>query len=188
MGLLAYLARQVALDFSYLERHVEGFGAALGKALDIAPDTTQVARMCGFTGRSSLTVFDWVPLPKVVTAYSQGSTNPAAAPTRLTPFINCHLATGRISAWDGSFSLTGQPNAMGGREVVAGINSPHIWILTRPISIWWALDGTPHGKSKGAESGRSVSGNRKWPDQSALDHRHESRGQYARSRPGRCRP
>ncbi|CAM5225231.1 hypothetical protein [Alishewanella longhuensis] len=37
---------------------------------------------------------------------------------KVNAIINCHLATGRIGkAGAGPFSLTGQPNAMGGREV-----------------------------------------------------------------------
>lgn len=119
MGLLAYLARQVALDFSYLERHVEGFGAALGKALDIAPDTTQVARMCGLPDAAVSQFFDWFRrTPKVVTAYSQGINQSSSGSDKVNAIINCHLATGRIGKPGmGPFSLTGQPNAMGGREV-----------------------------------------------------------------------
>ena len=37
---------------------------------------------------------------------------------KVNAIINCHLATGRIGKPGmGPFSLTGQPNAMGGREV-----------------------------------------------------------------------
>ena len=119
MGLLAYLARQVALDFTFLEHHVEGFGAALNKALDIAPDTTQVARLCGLPEESVAQFFDWFRrTPNVVTAYSQGINQSSSGSDKVNAIINCHLATGRIGKPGmGPFSLTGQPNAMGGREV-----------------------------------------------------------------------
>ena len=55
---------------------------------------------------------------KVVTAFSQGVNQSAQGTDKVNAIINCHLATGRIGKPGmGPFSLTGQPNAMGGREV-----------------------------------------------------------------------
>ena len=55
---------------------------------------------------------------RVVTLYSQGVNQSATGTDKVNAIINCHLATGRIGrAGMGPFSLTGQPNAMGGREV-----------------------------------------------------------------------
>src|SRR4029077_4828719 len=55
---------------------------------------------------------------KVVTAFSQGVNQSAQGTDKVNAIINCHLATGRIGRPGmGPFSLTGQPNAMGGREV-----------------------------------------------------------------------
>jgi assimilatory nitrate reductase catalytic subunit len=54
----------------------------------------------------------------VVTCYSQGVNQSAQGTDKVNAIINCHLATGRIGRPGmGPFSLTGQPNAMGGREV-----------------------------------------------------------------------
>src|SRR5213075_3260821 len=56
--------------------------------------------------------------PRTVTAYSQGVNQSAQGTDKVNAIINCHLATGRIGKPGmGPFSLTGQPNAMGGREV-----------------------------------------------------------------------
>ena len=56
--------------------------------------------------------------PKVVTCFSQGVNQSAQGTDKVNGIINCHLATGRIGKPGmGPFSLTGQPNAMGGREV-----------------------------------------------------------------------
>src|SRR6185312_11292958 len=56
--------------------------------------------------------------PRVVTCYSQGVNQSAQGTDKVNAIINCHLATGRIGKRGcGPFSLTGQPNAMGGREV-----------------------------------------------------------------------
>src|SRR5216684_1756120 len=56
--------------------------------------------------------------PRVVTLYSQGVNQSAQGTDKVNAVINCHLATGRIGKPGASpLSLTGQPNAMGGREV-----------------------------------------------------------------------
>ena len=55
---------------------------------------------------------------RVVTCFSQGVNQSAQGTDKVNAIINCHLATGRIGRPGmGPFSLTGQPNAMGGREV-----------------------------------------------------------------------
>ncbi|MGH6679049.1 MAG: molybdopterin oxidoreductase family protein, partial [Bradyrhizobium sp.] len=52
-----------------------------------------------------------------VSAYSQGVNQSSAGTDKVNAIINCHFATGRIGKpGSGPFSLTGQPNAMGGRE------------------------------------------------------------------------
>ena len=54
---------------------------------------------------------------RTVTAFSQGVNQSAQGTDKVNAIINCHLATGRIGRpGRGPFSLTGQPNAMGGRE------------------------------------------------------------------------
>jgi len=60
----------------------------------------------------------WVTTEKVVTVYSQGINQSSSGTDKVNAIINCHLATGRIGRPGmGPFSVTGQPNAMGGREV-----------------------------------------------------------------------
>jgi assimilatory nitrate reductase catalytic subunit len=55
---------------------------------------------------------------KVVTVYSQGVNQSVSGTDKVNAIINCHLLTGRIGQPGmGPFSVTGQPNAMGGREV-----------------------------------------------------------------------
>jgi assimilatory nitrate reductase catalytic subunit len=55
---------------------------------------------------------------RVVTLYSQGVNQSSSGTDKVNAILNCHLATGRIGRPGmGPFSLTGQPNAMGGREV-----------------------------------------------------------------------
>lgn len=60
---------------------------------------------------------------RVVTLWSQGTNQSTSGTDKANAIINCHLATGRIGRPGmGPFSVTGQPNAMGGREVGALAN------------------------------------------------------------------
>ncbi len=60
----------------------------------------------------------WCDNEKVVTLFSQGINQSDSGTDKVNAILNCHLATGRIGRPGmGPFSVTGQPNAMGGREV-----------------------------------------------------------------------
>jgi assimilatory nitrate reductase catalytic subunit len=60
----------------------------------------------------------WTETRNVVTVYSQGVNQSSHGTDKVNAILNCHLATGRIGRPGmGPFSVTGQPNAMGGREV-----------------------------------------------------------------------
>jgi assimilatory nitrate reductase catalytic subunit len=118
-GLLAQLADTGALDHDYIERHTSGFEEALARARSIAGSVAATALA---TGLSEADVAEFFRMfgntPRVVTLYSQGVNQSAQGTDKVNAIINCHLATGRIGKPGASpFSLTGQPNAMGGREV-----------------------------------------------------------------------
>ena len=111
-ALLVAIADGGAVDAGYL-KHVEGFDAALAAARLSDP---------GMTGHSAadLDAFCdlWTQTEKVVTVYSQGINQSSSGTDKVNAILNCHLATGRIGRPGmGPFSVTGQPNAMGGREV-----------------------------------------------------------------------
>jgi len=118
-GLLVYLADTTALDYGYLDAHTTGFTDALVRAREIAPDTEATARRAGLSVAEVSRFFEWfATTPNVVTCFSQGVNQSAQGTDKVASIINCHLATGRIGKPGmGPFSLTGQPNAMGGREV-----------------------------------------------------------------------
>ncbi len=118
-GLLVYLADTHYLDFEYVAAHTTGFEAALAQSRAIAPDIASVAKATGLSGSDILQFFEMFAATKnVVTAFSQGVNQSAQGTDKVNAIINCHLATGRIGKPGmGPFSLTGQPNAMGGREV-----------------------------------------------------------------------
>ncbi|HLL28633.1 MAG TPA: molybdopterin-dependent oxidoreductase [Xanthobacteraceae bacterium] len=118
-GLLVQLADRGALDDRYIEAHTKGFIEALARAREIAPGVAATAAACGLEETDVARFFDWFcTTPRAVTAFSQGVNQSAQGTDKVNAIINCHLATGRIGKpGAGPFSLTGQPNAMGGREV-----------------------------------------------------------------------
>ncbi len=118
-GLLAYLADTHSIDFEYIADHTANFEAALERCRSIAPDVTKVARDTGIDAADIFRFYEmFAATPNVVTCYSQGVNQSAQGTDKVNAIINCHLATGRIGKEGcGPFSLTGQPNAMGGREV-----------------------------------------------------------------------
>ncbi|WP_027830403.1 nitrate reductase [Marinobacter sp. HL-58] len=118
-GLLCWLARHDGLDTGYIEAHCQGFESALESARAAAPDVAAVARQCDLQPDDVETFYRWFAnTPRTVTGFSQGINQSVAGTDKGNAIINCHLATGRVGKpGSGPFSLTGQPNAMGGREV-----------------------------------------------------------------------
>jgi assimilatory nitrate reductase catalytic subunit len=118
-GLLAHLADSGALDQAYIASHTSGFDEALARARAIAGSTAATALATGLSEQDVANFFQmFANTPRVVTLFSQGVNQSAQGTDKVNAIINCHLATGRIGKPGASpFSLTGQPNAMGGREV-----------------------------------------------------------------------
>ena len=118
-GLLVHLADASASNSDYIAARTSGFALAIARAREIAPDIGSVAKACSIRRDDVAAFFDWYRITKkVVTLYSQGVNQSAQGTDKVNAIINCHLATGRIGRrGTGPFSLTGQPNAMGGREV-----------------------------------------------------------------------
>ncbi|MDQ0419638.1 assimilatory nitrate reductase catalytic subunit [Peteryoungia aggregata LMG 23059] len=116
-GLLAHLAETGVIDENYVGRHTSGFGEAL-----LAASHVRMADLSEATGVSGMLLRQFFRLfaqtEKVVTCYSQGVNQSSVGTDKVNAILNCHLATGRIGRRGmGPLSLTGQPNAMGGREV-----------------------------------------------------------------------
>jgi assimilatory nitrate reductase catalytic subunit len=118
-GLLTYLADNGALDHAYIDEHTSGFVEGLAKARHIAGSIAATALATGLSEPDVAAFFQmFAKTPRVVTLYSQGVNQSAQGTDKVNAIVNCHLATGRIGKIGASpFSLTGQPNAMGGREV-----------------------------------------------------------------------
>jgi assimilatory nitrate reductase catalytic subunit len=116
-GLLNYLADNNYLDTDFIKNHTDGFEEALAAAKQ--QDIAVVAAMCDLSEQDVEQFYNvYAATEKVVTLYSQGVNQSSSGTDNSNSIINCHLATGRIGKPAmGPFSITGQPNAMGGREV-----------------------------------------------------------------------
>lgn len=118
-GLLTFLHANGDANPFFVHAHTEGAESALAAARQSAPDIAQVAHGCGLSEEAVTMFYRWFSRhEKTVTVYSQGVNQSSSGTDKVNAIINCHLLTGRIGRPGmGPFSLTGQPNAMGGREV-----------------------------------------------------------------------
>lgn len=118
-GLLNYLNENKLLNSDYISQHCEGFDEALAAAQQSTGELKKLAAALGIDA-DLLTQFYTLfgATERSVTLYSQGVNQSSSGTDKVNTILNCHLATGRIGKPGmGPFSMTGQPNAMGGREV-----------------------------------------------------------------------
>jgi assimilatory nitrate reductase catalytic subunit len=129
--LLVQLADAHALDHDYIHQYTDGIDMALAAArADVA--IGDVAYRLGVDHAALDTFVTWfIDHPKAMTLFSMGVNQSGQGTDKVNAIINVHLATGRIGQEGaGPFSLTGQPNAMGGREVggLANMLAAHLEI------------------------------------------------------------
>ena len=100
-----------------IARHTNGFEVCLQAAKSISgPELLQQTGLCASEIGAFYSLF--ASTEKTVTIYSQGVNQSVSGTDKVSAILNCHLATARIGKPGmGPFSVTGQPNAMGGREV-----------------------------------------------------------------------
>ena len=116
-GLFRHLYGAGHIDGEFVREHTDNFSATLMAANEW--NASKTADACGLT-RAELEEFFalFARHEKVVTAFSMGVNQSTSGTDKVNAIINCHLLTGRIGKRGaGPFSVTGQPNAMGGREV-----------------------------------------------------------------------
>lgn len=120
-GLLQYVQAQGVIDTDYVQACTEGYLETLQTLREHLPVDylSHVAEICAVPKPDLETFYQWfAATDKTMSLYSQGINQSTSGTDKVNAIINCHLATGRIGRPGmGPFSLTGQPNAMGGREV-----------------------------------------------------------------------
>ncbi|NUZ07863.1 molybdopterin-dependent oxidoreductase [Piscinibacter koreensis] len=129
-GLLHVMLWEGWTDAAYIAAHTSGFDALKARVRDFAPK--DVARLCGIDEADLVQAARWFanidatqPAGRAPTLsmYCQGLNQSTSGSLKNAALINLHLATAQIGRpGAGPFSLTGQPNAMGGREVGAMAN------------------------------------------------------------------
>lgn len=117
-GLLADLIRRGAVDRAYIAAHVAGFAEVEAELAGGDQSPAAVAADCGVPLADLERFFAWFArTPRTVSLFSMGANQSAQGVAKGSAILNAHLATGRIGKPGACpFSITGQPNAMGGRE------------------------------------------------------------------------
>lgn len=147
-GLLHVMLWEGMLDMAYINVHTEGFEALKNTVREYTPK--MVSDICGIREADILTAAKWFGTGPTLSMYCQGLNQSTSGTDKNAALINLHLATGQIGKpGAGPFSLTGQPNAMGGREVggMATLLSGHR-DLANPehraeIAQFWGVDSVP---------------------------------------------
>ncbi|MCY9827377.1 nitrate reductase [Vibrio chagasii] len=152
-GLLAYLDDNDQLDSDYIENHTQGFTEAIRTATDYRYTESgwgnkSVPELTGLSEQQLEQFYHlFASNEKVLTIYSQGVNQSTQGCDKVNAIINSHLATGKIGKPGmGPFSVTGQPNAMGGREVggLANTLAAHFEFgdpqSHRTVSEFWQTD------------------------------------------------
>ncbi|MGV8898254.1 MAG: molybdopterin-dependent oxidoreductase [Burkholderiaceae bacterium] len=155
-GMLHICLWEELLDTAYIEAHTEGFAALKQTVRDYTPK--YVAELCGISEADLTQAAQWFGRSKAaLSLYCQGLNQSSSGTAKNAALINLHLATHQIGKpGAGPFSLTGQPNAMGGREVggMANLLSGHR-DLANPehraeVAKLWGVDDVPAKPGKTA--------------------------------------
>lgn len=125
-GMLHVMLWEGLLDMDYIRQHTEGFDTLKDTVREYTPK--MVADICGIAERDIIQAAKWFGIGPTLSMYCMGLNQSIHGTDKNAALINLHLATGQIGQpGAGPFSLTGQPNAMGGREVggMANLLSGH---------------------------------------------------------------
>ncbi len=115
-GMLHVIEREGLLDHDFIQNHTEGFVKALAVAKFWPPE--KAAAVCGIGAELiEKAALAFGTAENALSFWSMGVNQSTVGVEKNHGIINLHLATGKIGReGSGPFSLTGQPNAMGGRE------------------------------------------------------------------------
>ncbi len=125
-GMLHVMLWEGLLDMAYINAHTNGFEALKETVREYTPK--MVADICGISEADIIQAAKWFGQGPSLSMYCMGLNQSIHGTEKNAALINLHLATGQIGKpGAGPFSLTGQPNAMGGREVggMANLLSAH---------------------------------------------------------------
>jgi ferredoxin-nitrate reductase len=152
-GIAHLLLKWDKIDRSFIEQHTQGFTNYAMAVQDYTPE--MVASKCGIpVEQLEECAKYWADSKRVLSLWSMGVNQSSEGTAKVCTIINLHLMTANIGKpGAGPFSLTGQPNAMGGREagglshLLPGyrtVKNPHH--RTEVEQLWGLPDGSisPH--------------------------------------------
>lgn len=115
-AMLNVLIWEELIDAAYIADHTEGFEALKQRVHEYTPRAAQ--EICGVPADDIITCARWFGQANAaLSLYTMGLNQSTSGTANNAALIHLHLATGHIGKpGAGPFSLTGQPNAMGGRE------------------------------------------------------------------------
>lgn len=154
-GMLHVMLWEGLLDMAYINAHTNGFAELKETIREYTPK--MVADICGIKESDVITAAKWFGTGPSLSLYCQGLNQSIHGTDKNAALINLHLATGQIGKpGAGPLSLTGQPNAMGGREVggMANLLSAHR-DLNNPqhraeVAELWGIERIPESSGKTA--------------------------------------
>ncbi|MFH7041023.1 molybdopterin-dependent oxidoreductase [Paucibacter sp. JuS9] len=156
LGMLHAMVWEGWIDANFIAEHTEGFDALKALARDMPP--AKAARQCGISEADLLQAARWFATSEsTLSLYCMGLNQSTSGTAKNTALINLHLASGQIGRpGAGPFSLTGQPNAMGGREtggmatLLPGHRDPTDADHRAEIARLWGVDALPATAGKTA--------------------------------------
>ena len=115
-GLAHLLLRWGKIDQHFIENHTQNFAEYKEVIAYYSPEV--VTAKCGISLEDLETAASyWAESNRTLSLWSMGLNQSSEGTAKICSLINLHLMTGQIGKPGmGPFSLTGQPNAMGGRE------------------------------------------------------------------------
>lgn len=156
-GMLNLMLWEGLVDNAYIAAHTKGFDELRKRVRDYSPK--EAARICGIREEDLIQAAHWFAQAggRTMSMYCQGLNQSRSGTDKNAALINLHLATGQIGKpGAGPFSLTGQPNAMGGREVggMATLMSGHRDLANAEhraeVARLWGVDEVPARPGKSA--------------------------------------
>jgi len=154
-GMLHVLLWEGLLDMAYIQAHTNGFDVLKDTVREYTPK--MVADICGIKEADIIAAAKWFGKGPSLSIYCMGLNQSIHGTEKNAALINLHLATGQIGKLGaGPFSLTGQPNAMGGREVggMANLLSAHRDLANSEhraeIAKFWGVENVPATPGKTA--------------------------------------
>lgn len=140
------LYKRGLIDEAFINKHTEGFDAY--RDLIFKTSLKQASKLCGVPERDIQKAADIIGLSKgFISMWAMGLNQSVVGTDKNVSLLNLSLITGQVGKpGSGPFSLTGQPNAMGGREVggMANLLAVHKDLGNeehrREVAQFWGVD------------------------------------------------